>query len=144
MKRNDQAKQKKIAKERIDILFQKAEETFSKHKERANRYIQIARRIAMKLNIRLSKEQKRSICKHCYSYLVSGNNAIIRIRNGNIITYCKECKKYSRIPLSKKNKKGLKILEEFTNDSKEKIKFPKKIDWKEKYYSQLKKKQKSL
>ena len=104
MKRNDQEKQKKIAKERIDILFKKTEETFQKHPSRANRYIQIARRIAMKLNIHLSKQQKKSICKHCYSYLISGNNATTRIRNGKIITYCKECKKYSRIPLVKKTK----------------------------------------
>lgn len=101
MKRNDQEKQKKIARERIEILFQKAEETFPKHPDRANRYIQIARRIAMKLNLHLSKKQKRSFCKHCYSYLLSGSNALTRIRNGNVITYCKECKKYTRIPLPK-------------------------------------------
>ena len=105
-KRNDQEKIKKIANERIEILFKRAEETFAKNPERANRYIQIARRIAMKLNIRLNKQQKRSFCKHCYSYLVSGNNAITRIRNGNIITYCKICKKYTRIPLTKKRIKA--------------------------------------
>ncbi|HIH15460.1 MAG: ribonuclease P protein subunit RPR2 [archaeon GW2011_AR17] len=97
-KRNDQAKQKKIAEERIEILFQKAEQAFPNTK-RANRYIDIARHIAMKLNIHMSKKQKRSFCKHCYTYLVSGVNAQTRIRNGNIIIYCKECKKYTRIPI---------------------------------------------
>lgn len=106
-KSNDQVKQKKIAQERIELLFRQAEKAFPKHMQRANRYIQIARRIAMKLNIRLSKVQKRSFCKHCYSYLVQGKNALTRIRNGKIIIYCQVCKKYSRYPLKKSTKKSI-------------------------------------
>ncbi|MBI5798272.1 ribonuclease P [Candidatus Woesearchaeota archaeon] len=98
-------KQKKIAKERIAILFQKAEETFPKDAARANRYGDLARRIAMKLNLHLSKEQKHKLCKHCYSFLQQGVNATTRIRDSKIITFCKTCKKYSRIPLTKKTLK---------------------------------------
>ncbi|MSR86223.1 ribonuclease P [Candidatus Woesearchaeota archaeon] len=103
MKKNiDPEKQKKLAVERMEILFKKAEDVFTKNAERANRYIAIARRIAMKMNIRLTKIQKRHFCKHCYSFLLSGVNATNRTRNGKIITYCKVCKKYTRIPLTKR------------------------------------------
>lgn len=102
MKPYQEEKQHKIAKERVALLFEKAKQIFPKDAKRANRYVDITRRIAMKTNLRLTKVQKQSFCKHCYSYLVSGANAIKRIRNGNIITYCKVCKKYSRIPLPKK------------------------------------------
>ena len=99
--RKKQKKETKIAKERIEILLEKAEQVYQKNPERANRYIEIVRNIAMKLNIHLSTKQKRSFCKHCYSYLVPGSNALTRIHKGRIITYCKMCKKYTRIPFKK-------------------------------------------
>ena len=102
-KRNDE-KQQKIAKERVELLFQSAEKAFSKNTKRADRYIEIARRIAMKMNLRLTKEQKRKFCKYCYSYLVSGVNATNRTRKGKVITACKICKKYTRHPIGKKQK----------------------------------------
>lgn len=100
-KSNDLEKQKKIAKERIEILFEKATDVFTTNTERADRYIDIARRIAMKSNLRLSREQQKHFCKHCYSFLKSGVNSTTRIRQGRIITYCKVCKKYTRIPIKK-------------------------------------------
>ena len=104
-KLRDQDKQKKLASERIEILFKKAEQAFTKNAQRADRYIAIARRIAMKTNVRMTKTQKRQFCKHCYRYVLSGVNATNRTRNGKIIMYCKVCKKYTRIPLTKKTKK---------------------------------------
>jgi len=99
---NYQEKQRKIARERLEILCEKADEIFSRDTKRADRYVEIARRLAMKLNLRLSKEQKRRFCKHCKKYLRSGNNARIRIREGKIIIYCYNCRKYTRIPITKK------------------------------------------
>ena len=92
-------KQNQIAHERINLLLEKADEVFDKNKERANRYIHLARKIAMKVNIKLNKTQKRKFCKHCYSYLKHGVNSTTRINNHKLITYCKECKKYTRIQL---------------------------------------------
>lgn len=92
-------KTKEIARERIIILFERAEKIFSKNKSLADRYIILARKIAMKSNIRLTKVQKKKFCKHCYSYLIPGLNSRIRINNNKIITYCNECKKYSRMQL---------------------------------------------
>lgn len=95
-------KDKNIAKERIRELFRQADENFNKSPKLANRYISLARKIAMKFNIRLTK-YKRKFCKHCYSYLKPGVNSKTRIHKSRIIIYCNNCKKYTRIPL--KNEK---------------------------------------
>ena len=91
-----------IAKHRIKKLFSEADKIFPKSPKLADRYIEMARKIAMKLNIPFLKSQKRKFCKHCYSYLKPGTNSRIRIHKSRIITYCKICKKYTRIPLKPK------------------------------------------
>lgn len=101
----DKKKLKNIAEERIDILFSEAAKVFSKNKERADRYVEMARKLAMKINLSMPVKYKRQYCKHCYSYLKFGDNARKRIRDGKIIIYCKTCRKYTRIPLSQKSSK---------------------------------------
>jgi ribonuclease P protein subunit RPR2 len=95
---------KEIARERIKKLFSEAEEVFSKDKELANKYVKLARKIAMKFNLRMPRGYKRRFCKHCYSYLVPGKNVRIRTKNGKVVYYCLECKKFMRFPLSKGSK----------------------------------------
>ena len=90
---------KKIAQERIKILFEEADKIFENSPKLANRYVELARKIAMKVNLRLPKQLKRKFCKHCYSYLKPGVNSRIRIHKNKVIIYCKNCKKYTRIPL---------------------------------------------
>ena len=63
---------KKIAGERIEVLFEQARREFRAHPERSNRYVDIARRIAMRQRIRLGRELRRQYCHHCYSFLVPG------------------------------------------------------------------------
>lgn len=104
VKRN-KTKEKKIVRERIKILFSEASKIFSKNKERANRYVHIARKLAMKVNLSMPKVFRRQYCKHCYSYLKPGVNSTVRIRDSKVIIYCKECKKYTRIVLSKNSRK---------------------------------------
>jgi ribonuclease P protein subunit RPR2 len=96
------SKQKEIAKERVKILFQQAEEVFSKDKALAHRYVTLARKIAMKVKIRIPIELKRKYCKHCYKFLMPGVNSRIRTRDGKVIISCLECKKFTRIPIKKK------------------------------------------
>ena len=92
-------KQKEIALERINILFEEAEKTFSKNKALANRYVSLARKIAMKTKVRIPPELKSKFCKHCYKFLKSGINSRIRTRAGKVIISCLECKKFKRIML---------------------------------------------
>ena len=97
-------KQLKIAKERIDILFENAKKEFSKDPELSNRYVALARKIAMKYRTRIPRELKRRFCKHCYVYLVPSKNCRIRTREGKVVYYCLNCKKYMRFPYLKEKK----------------------------------------
>ena len=49
----------KLSKQRIIELFEEADKEFNNDKKLANRYVHLARKIAMKYNIRMSKELKR-------------------------------------------------------------------------------------
>ena len=89
-------KNKTIAQERIKILFEEAEKIFEKSPKLANRYIELARKIAMKVNLRLPRNLKRKFCKHCYSYLVPGKTSRTRIHKSRVTIYCFTCKKYMR------------------------------------------------
>jgi ribonuclease P protein subunit RPR2 len=95
---------KEIARERIKTLFEQADKIFSKDKKLANKYIKLARKIAMKMNLRMPRGYKRRFCKHCYSYLKPGKNLRVRTKGGNVIYYCLECKKFMRFPVSRKGK----------------------------------------
>jgi ribonuclease P protein subunit RPR2 len=91
--------QKRIAKERIVKLFKQAELCYKDNVGLANRYVTLARKIAMKVKIRIPKELKRKFCKHCSKFLILGENSQQRIRNGKIIISCFQCKKFTRIEL---------------------------------------------
>ena len=98
------AKQKEIARERIKILFKQAKSVFKKDKKLANRYVKLARELAMKFKIRIPSELKRQFCKHCYSYLMPSKNVRVRTRKGKVVYYCLECKKYMRFPYLREKK----------------------------------------
>jgi ribonuclease P protein subunit RPR2 len=60
----------KIAEERIGILLKLAEKELEKNPERSRRYVELARNIGKRCNIRLSKEQKSKFCKNCNQLLI--------------------------------------------------------------------------
>lgn len=97
-RRGKPAWQSKIAKERVAILFREAVALFSEKNEQisdsekhklANRYVFIARKIAMKFNLKLPSELRRQFCHKCYHFLVPGRNARVRT---NAETQCVEWK----------------------------------------------------
>lgn len=87
---------KKIALERITILFAQAKERFKDDPKLSNRYVALARKIAMKYKVRMPRELKRKFCRHCYSYLVPSVNCRIRTREGHVVYYCFNCRKFMR------------------------------------------------
>jgi len=95
---------RRIARERIRILLREAEKNFPRHKERSNRYIELARRIGMKYKVRLPKKYKRRICPYCYSYIRPGVNCVVRLRPKErcVVWHCMECGKDKRYPYRKK------------------------------------------
>ncbi len=92
------AKQVQIAKKRIKFLFEEAKEIFKKDSKLSDKYIKMARKIAMKYKIRLLSKLKKRFCKHCHSYLMPGVNYRVRIHKHRIIYYCFNCKHYMRHP----------------------------------------------
>jgi len=94
--------QTKIARERIGILFGFAEKELKEHPKRSKRYVELARKIGMRYNIRLGKEQKRKFCKNCNSVLKSGVTSQQRTEKGKLIIKCTKCNKIYRYPFEKK------------------------------------------
>src|SRR3989344_6850646 len=90
--------QQKIAEARIKLMFQLAKEVFKEDGKLADKYVKIARRVAMKQKIRLPSSLKKRFCKHCHSYLMPSVNCRIRIHKHRIIYYCLNCKHYMRHP----------------------------------------------
>jgi ribonuclease P protein subunit RPR2 len=92
-----------IAAQRMSRLFELAKSEYAKHPDRSERYVQLIRNISMRNRMSIPREIKRSICKHCYAFLVPGNNASYRLKEGYIVISCQRCGKKMRYPY-----KGLK------------------------------------
>lgn len=93
--------QKEIVLERIKELFRQAKLIFKKDKTLADRYVKLARELSMKFKISIPSDLKRQFCKHCYHYLMPGENCRIRTQKGKVVYYCLDCKKYMRFVLKK-------------------------------------------
>ena len=87
-----------IAKERISELFKQAGDVFDEDPKLANRYVELARKISMKIKVKIPASLKRKFCKHCYCYLAPGKNCRVRTHEGKVVYYCQQCKKYMRFP----------------------------------------------
>jgi ribonuclease P protein subunit RPR2 len=94
----------RIAEARIIKLFLEAEKQFRKNPERSNRYVALARKIAMKYKVRLPSELQKRFCKHCYCFLVPGKNCRVRLGKRLLSYYCQNCQKYMRFPYVKEQK----------------------------------------
>ena len=93
---------KQIALQRIHRLFSLAKEVIHEDPELAQRYVKIARRIAMRTQLKLPKEYRRLICRKCKSFILPGVNCRIRIqqkREPHMVVTCLNCGGHSRIPL---------------------------------------------
>lgn len=101
-------KQKAIARERIRTLFKEAQAIFSEDSKLADKYVEMARKIAMKARIRVPSNLKRKFCKHCYKFFQPGVNLRVRTKNNKVIYYCLNCKKYMRFPFLKEKKLKVK------------------------------------
>lgn len=101
----------KIARERIDILFKLADESFETHPERSDRYVEMARNIATKYNMRMPRIWKRRFCKNCNKFLKPGNNCQIRLKDSCVTIKCLECGNVVNLPYikEKKDKRRKKI-----------------------------------
>jgi ribonuclease P protein subunit RPR2 len=95
------AETKRLANERIAVLFQRAGEFFPEHPLWSDRCVTLARKIAMRQRVGLDREHRRKICRHCYKFLVPGVNMRVRIRNRMVVVTCLECHRQSRYPIGR-------------------------------------------
>ncbi len=100
----DPKEKKKLAVERIHTLFREAEEQFKKRPELSNRYVELARKVAMKARVRMPREYRRRFCKKCHSYLKPGVNCRVRLTQHKVVYTCGVCKEYMRMPYLKKRR----------------------------------------
>ncbi len=103
--------QKKIAMERIEILFNLADDSaLSGDVKRASRYVEMARKTAMRYNLRISREYKRKFCKYCYRYLLPSVTSTVRINSEGhrVEVKCLECGRSMFYPFIKELKEKRK------------------------------------
>ena len=103
-KRKSKKQLKEETLKQVKVFFKKAALVSKKDIKLANNYIRKARRLAMKVNLTLPRALKRKFCKHCYDYLIPGNNSSVRFHKSRIVYYCFNCKEYTRF-VKKINKK---------------------------------------
>jgi ribonuclease P protein subunit RPR2 len=99
---------KRIALQRIRKLFRLAREVIHEDSALAQRYVDIARKVAMAAKVRLPKECTRQVCQHCKSFILPGVNCRVRIkqrREPHVVITCLNCGKQMRIPLRKRKEK---------------------------------------
>jgi len=99
---------RQIALQRIHILFRLAKEKIREEPELAQRYVTIARRIAMRTKLRLPTEYRRMVCRHCKSFIYPSVNCRVRVqqrREPHMVITCQVCGKITRIPLKSRNRK---------------------------------------
>ncbi len=89
--------QKKVARERIALLFKEA--AASTDAGSARRYMQLAKKIGMRYNVRLGG-LKRRFCKSCYAFFTP-RNSVTRVKNGTISIKCLSCNNVKRVKTRK-------------------------------------------
>ncbi len=100
MGRNKEAA-RRIARERIEILFQQAEERFDEYPQLADRYVKLAWRIFLKTRTRFPQRLKRRFCRRCFSFWVPNRTCRVRNARGKVTITCLKCNYAKRIPLVK-------------------------------------------
>ena len=98
---------KRIAQERIRILFTLAGQMVHERPDLSERYVEIARRIAMKARIHLPKEFRLLICRRCKRFILPGVSCRIRLqprREPHVTITCLHCGHHMRMPLRRRKK----------------------------------------
>jgi len=101
---------KRIAMQRIRTLFHLARETVHEDPALAQRYVDIARKVAMAAKVRLPRKCRRQVCRHCKSFILPGVNCRVRVkqrREPHVVITCLNCGKQMRIPLKRREKSSI-------------------------------------
>ncbi|MCC6051343.1 MAG: hypothetical protein LM580_11585 [Thermofilum sp.] len=92
-----------LARERVAILLELAEEVLREDEALARRYVELAFRIAAKARLKLPRRLKRRYCRRCKTPLVPGLTARVRVKRGcggrRLVVTCLRCGFIRRYPL---------------------------------------------
>lgn len=100
-------KVRQIALKRIHMLFELAKQVVHERPDLADRYVEIARKIAMRARIHLQKEQRLLVCRRCKRFILPGVGSRVRIqprREPHVTITCLRCGGHMRIPLKRKER----------------------------------------
>lgn len=87
-----------LAAERIDLLLTEAAAAArAGDEDRARRYVRLARRLAERNRLEFPRAGRRRTCDACDRYLIPGQNARVRLRDGNVVVTC-SCGTHKRYP----------------------------------------------
>ncbi|MEM2320934.1 MAG: ribonuclease P [Candidatus Bathyarchaeia archaeon] len=99
------AKIREIALSRIERLFELAIKMLDNRPDLSQRYVEIARRISMRARVRIPREKRLLICRHCKRFIFPGVSARVRLqprREAHIVITCLYCGKRMRRPLRRR------------------------------------------
>jgi len=84
---------KKIALERIEILFDNAEKTLKEDRPRSKKYVTTLRKISSHYKVTIPKKLKDRICTNCDVVLVPGFNCKVRVVSSHkyVAYMCDSC-----------------------------------------------------
>lgn len=94
-----------VALQRIERLFSLAEKVYHERPALAQRYVDLARRIAMRVRLPLPREFRRRVCRSCGAFLVPGSSSRVRVRQRrepHVSITCLRCGRIYRIPLGRR------------------------------------------
>lgn len=92
---------KNIAGERIEILFEKAEERFlNSRKDLADRYVELAVKISQRSETPIPRKYRMRYCQECMIYWMPGETCKVRLLSdeGKIWYSCSECENQEKFP----------------------------------------------
>ncbi|OIO65605.1 hypothetical protein COY28_01385 [Candidatus Woesearchaeota archaeon CG_4_10_14_0_2_um_filter_57_5] len=95
-----------IASERIVTLLSVAEA--EKDMQLRDRYVSLALQVKQKYKVRVPTALRERYCKQCRTYLVPGVNCRVRLKQGKRTIACLTCRRFRRVPYSKRPAKVLK------------------------------------
>ncbi len=107
IRKREQREKKRVAAERVDVLFTLAERVFPYEPELSDRYVEIALAVQRKAKIRIPRKWRRRYCRRCHSFLVPGVNARVRLRSRpypHVVVKCLKCGHIMRFPYLREKK----------------------------------------
>jgi len=105
MLKREKKLERRIARERIRILFSMMEKMKDEDYDLARRYVELAKKIAMKYRVKIPKRFKMLFCKKCL-YPYKAGLFRVRIRKSRVIITCLNCGYERRIPIRPKRIKN--------------------------------------